>query len=79
MTLYKQANCFICTCDIRTEKLDDVHCLWDDEGWSGRPVCWGCYWLLKMYCPDKLDVPVPIKAEIKLRFKSGEIGLEKWM
>lgn len=72
MTLHKYAICFICTLNVRAESLDDVHCLWDDLGYSGRPICWGCYCLLKKYCPNKLDVPIIRKIPEK-------IGLEKWI
>ena len=57
MTLYKQAICFICTHDIRTESLDDVKILWGDEDYTGRPICWGCFCDLKSYCPEKLIAP----------------------
>lgn len=74
MTLYKQAICFICTHDIRAEKLDDVRCLWDDLGYSGRPVCNSCYYDLKRIIPDKLDVPLIRNSE-----PIEKIGLDKWI
>ena len=75
MTLYKQASCFICTQEIWSESLDGVHCLWDDSGYVGRPVCWSCYWLLKMYCPKKLDVPIYKFLEKEPK----KIGIEKFL
>lgn len=72
MTEHKYAMCFICTDDVYAESLDDVHCLWDDNGWSGRPICFICYCMLREILAEKIDVPITRK-------KPKKIGLEKWI
>ncbi len=66
------AYCIICYEPIRCAKVSDVHSLWDDNGWSGRPVCSDCYIILKDKVPNKLDVPIK-------REKPKKRGLEVWM
>ena len=72
MTESKYAQCFICTDDVYAENLDGVHCLWDDEGWSGKPICFVCYCILSDIIPEKIDVPIK-------RITPEKIGMERWI
>lgn len=70
--LHRYAMCMICYNDVIAPSLDDVHCLWDDNGWAGRPVCSECFELLRWLVPEKLDVPIKRK-------KPKKQGLEVWL
>ena len=65
-----QAFCMICYNGVYAKRVFDVHCLYNDEGWSGRPICLECYELLKGH--PKLDVPIKRK-------KPKKRGLEIWL
>lgn len=67
-----QAYCIICYKPIRKLKVDYVHCLWDDNGWAGRPICDSCYFILNDVIPEKIDVLIKRK-------KPKKRGLEVWM
>ena len=67
-----QGYCIICYSAIRKLKVDYVHGLWDDMGYSGRPICDSCYFILIDKVPDKLDVPIK-------RIAPKKIGIEKWI
>ena len=67
-----QAYCIICYSAIRKLKVDYVHGLWDDMGYSGRPICDSCYFILNDKIPEKIDVPIK-------REKPKKRGLEIWL
>jgi len=69
---HKYAQCIICYQDVHANSLDEVHCLWDDQGWSGRPICYPCFLMLEMLVPEKLDVPIK-------RIIPEKIGMERWI
>ena len=51
-----QAFCIICTGDVFSFKVDDVHCVFGDSKLIGRPVCKGCYNDLKDVIPNNIDL-----------------------
>ena len=67
-----QDHCIICYNAIRKLSVFDVHCLWDDMGYSGRPICDSCYFILNDIIPEKIDVPIKRK-------KPPKKGLEIWL
>jgi len=53
---YWQSYCLICLDDVYSFRVFDVHCLFQDDLNSGRPICKGCYNDLKDKIPEQIDV-----------------------
>lgn len=53
---YWQAYCLVCTNDVFSSKVDDVHFVFEDEQLIGRPICKGCYEELKDKIPNNIDL-----------------------
>ena len=76
--LYRQAECMICYSDIMAPKVDDVKCLWEDEGYSGSPVCFECAEILKGLVPEKLKYAFEKKLSQEPKIKKPKMGLDRW-
>lgn len=76
---YWQSTCFICTADVFSFRVDDIHTLWDDNNYSGRPICIDCYEELK----SKIQILNKIDRQIKLKNylnkKKNKLNLDKWL
>jgi len=86
------AYCGICRAGIYAPRTDDVHCLYRDElPYVGEPICDGCFGLLEPTASDRLDClkkkysalysgqELRKMEELKIRFKTGQISIEKWL
>lgn len=76
---YWQAICMICTGDVFSYKVDDVHYVFEDENLIGRPICEGCFEELKDKIPEKIDLIEKNEIEKIKRFTAENIfkGIEK--
>jgi len=61
---YWQAFCMICTGDVFSFKVDDVHFIFEDGKLVGRAICKSCYNDLKDVIPNNIDL---IKKQEKER------------
>ena len=61
---YWQAYCLICTGDVFSYKVDDIHCIFEDGKLIGNPICKSCYNELKDVIPNNIDL---IKKQEKER------------
>ena len=71
------ADCMICYDEIFTLKVDDIHILFQDnlDVPVGRPICDGCFELLKEKKPKHVDY---LKRYFAWK-NNRKLGLEKWL
>lgn len=77
---YWQAYCMICTGDVFSYKVDDVHYLFEDGNLVGRPICKGCYEELKDKILNHIDLIKKQEKErtiIRKKFWKNIESLEK--
>ena len=78
--LHHYAVCMICYGDVIAPSLDDILCLWADDGYSGKPVCFECSDILKGLVPEKLKISFEKKLDQDTKKnKKKKIGLDKWL
>jgi hypothetical protein len=80
---YLHAYCIICTDPIYAESLSAVDHLWVDDLCKGFPICKECSEFVKHLDNwnwfDRIYKPQINSEEVKLRFPTGEVTLDKWL
>lgn len=78
MNGYYWCDCMICYNEIFALNSNEIHFLFDDSKWRGKPICNNCFEMLNKIIPEKLDV---IDKYLLKKGNKPEIkkNLERWL